>query len=210
MEEESGWENWYAHAGKNWDRIVVANIQHPDYARYDGMTVAAIARTANKDAWDVYFEIAQTNAFAMPHTMSEANKIRAMRAEFTSFDTDVGPAGGSRIASHPRGFGSFPRILARYVRDLGALSLEQAIHKMSAAGANEIMAFDRGRLAPGLAADIVVLDAATVHDRATFAEPSLPSEGIELVIVNGEIVLEDGRQTGARPGRVLRGPGWRP
>ena len=210
MEELSGWENWYAHAGKDWDRIVLANIKHPDYDQHDGLTVHAIAEAVQKDPWDVFFEIARSEAFAMPQTMSQANKIKAMQAPFTSFDTDVGPAGGSEIASHPRGYGSFPRVLALYVRDLGALSLEQAVHKLSAAGANEIMAFDRGRLAPGLAADIVVFDAATIRDRATFAQPGLPSEGVRLVIVNGEIVLQDGHQTEAKPGRVLRGPGWRP
>lgn len=209
MEDERGWENWYVHAGRDWDQIVVGSIEHPDYRDYNGMTVAAIARAVGRGPWDVYFQLAQHSAFAMPHTMSEANKIKAMRAEFTSFDTDVGPAGGSRIASHPRGYGAFPRVLARYVRDLGVLSLEGAIHRMSAAAANEIMAFDRGRIAPGLAADLVLFDAGSIRDRATFAEPSLPSEGIELVIVNGVIVLEHGQQTDARPGRVLRGPGWR-
>jgi len=210
MEELSGWENWFAHAGKDWDRIVLANIKHPDYGNHDGMTVHAIAQAAQKDPWDVFFEIARSESFLMPQTMSRANKIKAMQAPFTSFDTDVGPAGGSEIASHPRGYGSFPRVLALYVRDLGALSLEQAVHKLSAAGANEVLAFDRGRLAPGLAADIVVFDANSIRDRATFAEPGLPSEGVRLVFVNGVLVLEDGRQTNAKPGKVLRGPGWRP
>ncbi|MCC7131853.1 MAG: amidohydrolase family protein, partial [Gemmatimonadales bacterium] len=92
----------------------------------------------------------------------------------------------------------------------GALSLEAAIHRMTAVAANEVMAYDRGRLAPGLAADVVVFDPATVRDRATFAEPMLASEGIEFVLVNGQVVFEDGKYTGARPGRVLRGPGYRP
>jgi N-acyl-D-aspartate/D-glutamate deacylase len=209
MEEMSGWENWFAHAGKDWDRIVLGNIEHPDYAGFDGMTIQHVANETGKDAWDVFFDIAKVGSFAMPQTMSEANKFKAMRAEFTSFDTDVGPAGGSRIASHPRGYGAFPRVLARYVRDLGVLSLEAAIHRMTAAAANEILAYDRGRLAPGLAADIVLFDPQRIRDRATFGQPDLPSEGVSVVIVNGEIVLEDGRQTSARPGRVLRGPGWR-
>jgi N-acyl-D-aspartate/D-glutamate deacylase len=145
----------------------------------------------------------------MPQSMSEANKIKAMKEEFTSFDTDAGPA-ATGYAVHPRGFGAFPRVLARYVRDLGALSLEAAIHRMTAVAANEVMAYDRGRLAPGLAADVVVFDPATVRDRATFAEPMLASEGIEFVLVNGQVVFEDGKYTGARPGRVLRGPGYRP
>ncbi|HEX9895312.1 MAG TPA: amidohydrolase family protein, partial [Gemmatimonadales bacterium] len=208
MEREIGWENWYAHAGRDWDRVVLANIRHADFARYNGQSVQAIAAVTGKDPWDVFFAIAQADAFAMPQTMSEANKIKAMREEFTSFDTDVGPAGGSGIASHPRAWGAFPRVFARYVRDLGALSLEAAVHRASAVAANEIGAYDRGKLAPGLAADIVVFDPLAIRDRATFAEPSAPSEGVRFVIVNGVVVLEEGKYTGAKPGRVLRGPGW--
>jgi N-acyl-D-aspartate/D-glutamate deacylase len=208
MEEESGWENWYAHAGRDWDRIVVAGIEHPDFAQYGGLSLKAIADRAGKDPWDVFFAIAESGrAFAMPQSMSEANKIKAMREEFTSFDTDVGPA-ASDIATHPRAFGAFPRLFARYVRELGALTLEGAVQRASAVAANEIGAYDRGRLAPGLAADIVVFDPMTIRDRATFAEPSLHSEGVHYVMVNGVIVLENGKFTGAKPGIVLRGPGW--
>src|SRR5690606_27590012 len=141
-------------------------------------------------------------------SMSEANKIRAMQEEFTSFDTDAGPAAAG-FATHPRGYGAFPRVLARYVRDLGVLSLEAAIHRMTAVAANEVMAYDRGRLAPGLAADIVVFDPRTVRDRATFAEPTLPSEGIDYVVVNGQVAYEGGKYTGTRSGRVIRGPGYK-
>lgn len=208
METEGGWENWYSHAGKDWNRIVLGNIQHDDYKAYNGLSVQAIAERTGKDAWDVFFDIAQREAFAMPQSMSEANKIKAMREPFTSFDTDVGPAGGSSVASHPRAWGAFPRIFARYVRELGVLTLEEAVHKASAVAANEIGAYDRGRLSPGLAADIVVFDPLRIRDRATFAEPALPSEGISHVLVNGSVVLEGGKYTGAKPGTVLRGPGW--
>ena len=209
MESLDGWENWFAHAGKDWDRIVVAGMKQPEYARYNGQSIGVIARVCHKDPWEVFFEIAQTDVFAMPQSMSEANKIKAMREEFTSFDTDSGPAGAGG-AFHPRGYGAFARVLARYVRDLGVLSLEGAIHRGAAVAANEIMAYDRGRLSPGLAADIIVFDPLTVTDRATFVDPSLPSEGFQFVLVNGQVVLEDGKYTGAKPGRVLRGPGYRP
>jgi N-acyl-D-aspartate/D-glutamate deacylase len=208
MENEAGWENWFSHAGKDWDRIVLGNIQHETYRQYNGLSVQAIAERTGKPPWDVFFEIAQRDAFAMPQTMSEANKIKAMREPFTSFDTDVGPAGGSTVASHPRAWGAFPRIFARYVRELGALTLEEAVQKATAVAANEIGAYDRGRLSPGLAADIVIFDPRRIRDRATFAEPSLPSEGISHVLVNGTLVLEQGKYTGAKPGIVLRGPGW--
>jgi N-acyl-D-aspartate/D-glutamate deacylase len=209
METLGGWENWFAHAGRDWNRIVVAGMKQPEYARYNGQSIGAIAQAVHKDPWDLFFEIAQTDVFAMPQSMSEANKIKAMREEFTSFDTDAGPA-ATGFAVHPRGYGAFARVLARYVRDLGALTLEGAIHRAAALAANEIMAYDRGRLSPGLAADVIVFDPRTVTDRATFAEPSLPSEGFQAVLVNGQIVLENGKYTGATPGRVLRGPGYRP
>ena len=208
MEEESGWENWYAHAGRDWDRVVLNGIAHPEYAQFGGLSLKAIAERVRKDPWDVFFAIAESGrAFAMPQTMSEANKIKAMREEFTSFDTDVGPA-SSDIATHPRSFGAFPRIFARYVRELGVLSLEGAVQRASAVAANEIGAYDRGRLSPGLAADIVIFDPRTIRDRATFAEPSLQSEGVHVVLVNGVVVFEGGKYTGAKPGIVLRGPGW--
>jgi N-acyl-D-aspartate/D-glutamate deacylase len=208
METETGWENWFVHAGRDWSRIVLGNIQHPDFRQYNGQSVQQIAERSGKDPWDVFFTIAESDAFLMPQTMSEANKIKAMREEFTSFDTDVGPAGGSGIASHPRAWGAFPRVFARYVRELGALSLEAAVHRATAVAANEIGAYDRGKLAPGLPADIVVFDPLTIRDRATFAEPALPSEGVRLVIVNGGVVLENGAFTGVKSGKVLRGPGF--
>jgi len=156
----------------------------------------------------VFFAIAgDGNASAMPQSMSEANKIKAMREEFTSFDTDAGPT-ASDSATHPRAFGAFPRVFGRYVRELGVLSLEGAVQRASAVAANEIGAYDRGRLAPGLAADIVMFDPLKIRDRATFAEPSLPSEGVSYVLVNGVVVFEKGKYTGAKPGMVLRGPGW--
>ena len=211
METGTGWENWFAHAGRDWNRIVVGHIGDPAYAPHNGKSLGEIARAVQQDPWEVFFAIARAGAFAMPQTMSESNTIKTIQQDFVSFDTDVGPAAGSMSsnASHPRSHGAFPRALSRYVRELGVLSIEAAIQRMTAVAANEIMAFDRGRLAPGLAADIVIFDPDTIRDRATFGEPSLPSEGVKHVIVNGALVLENGKLTGATPGRVLRGPGYR-
>jgi N-acyl-D-aspartate/D-glutamate deacylase len=211
METGRGWENWFAHVGHDWDRIVLGRIQDPAYATHNGKSLGEIARITKQDPWELFFTLARAGAFAMPQSMSEANKIKAMQEEFISFDTDAGPAAGPRLsaASHPRAFGSFPRVLARYVRNLGALSLEAAIHRMTAVAANEIMAYDRGRLAPGLAADVVIFDPDTIRDRATFGEPDLLSEGMKYVIVNGVVVIEEGKYTEAAPGKVLRGPAYR-
>ena len=211
METEGSWENWYRHVGADWNKVVLGSMQAAPYSQYNGRTLAKIAEAMNQDEWETFFQIAKRGAFALPQSMSEANKIRAMRQEFMSFCTDVGPAGrygGARIASHPRAYGSFPRILSRYVRELGVLSLEQAIVRMSAIAANEVLAFDRGRLAVGLAADVVVFDYLNIRDAATLAKPQQYSSGMKYVLVNGQVVLESGQFTGARPGQVLRGPGY--
>jgi N-acyl-D-amino-acid deacylase len=208
MESVGGWENWYRHVGADWDRVVVGGIKSPPYSAHNGKSLAQIARAVGQDPWPAFFEIAKQGASAMPQSLSEANVIKVMRQEFVSFDTDAGPSGGSNVSTHPRGYGAFPRVLSRYVRDLGVLSLEQAIFRMTAVAANELKLHDRGRLSPGAAADIVVFDAANIRDRATFAEPTLQAEGVKYVIVNGQVVLENGKNTGARPGRVLRGSGF--
>jgi N-acyl-D-aspartate/D-glutamate deacylase len=223
METDTGWENWFGHVGNDWDRIVVAGSEDPNFAAHHGKSLGDIARAVDQDPWEVFFAMARGSAFAMPQSMSEANKIKAMQQDFVSFDTDAGPAppppardsqgrqdGATRSAAvrHPRAFGAFPRVLARYVRELGVLTLEAAIQRMTAVAANEIMAYDRGRLAAGLAADIVIFDANTIRDRATFSQPDLLSEGMKFVVVNGGIVVEDGKFTGGTPGKVLRGPGY--
>ncbi len=209
MESLSGWENWYAHAGKDWNNVIVANLGGTAYAQYNGRSIGAIARAANKDAWDVFFELCLHDVFAGPQSMSEANKIKAMREEFTSFDTDAGPM-KPEYANHPRSYGAYPRVLSRYVKDLGVLTLEGAIHRMTSLAANEIMAFDRGKLAPGLVADVVVFDFGKIRDNATFENPTAASTGVEWVLVNGVVVFSDGKYTGAKPGKVIRGPGFKP
>ncbi|TWT89441.1 serine hydrolase [Stieleria varia] len=209
METTQGWENWFRHAGKDWNRIVIGRSNDPKYAQHDGESVATIATACQEDPWDTFFSLVRSGAFALPQTMSDANKILAMQQEFVSFCTDVGPAGGDRAASHPRAYGAFPRMLSRYVRDLGAISLERAVSQASAAAANDILAYDRGRIAVGLAADVIVFDYENIVDRADFRSPHAVSEGMKHVIVNGRLVLKNGEMTDATPGRVLRGPGYR-
>jgi len=116
------------------------------------------------------------------------------------------PRGGTM--PHPRSYGTFPRVLGRYVRELHAITLEDAVRKMTSANAEKINIPDRGRIKVGWGADITVFDPATVADRATFTEPHQYAVGIQYVIVNGQVVLENGKHTGALPGRVLRGPGY--
>lgn len=209
MESTDGWENWFRHAGKDWNRIVIGRSNDARYSKYDGQSLSDIAKKCDEDPWDTFFNLVRSGAFALPETMTDANKILAMQQEFVSFCTDVGPAGGSRSASHPRAFGAFPRMLSRYVRDLGAISLERAVAQASAVAANDILALDRGRISIGLAADLIVFDYEKLTDHADFANPHALSEGMRHVVVGGELVLNDGEMTEARPGRVLRGPGYR-
>lgn len=209
METTDGWENWYRHAGHDWNRIIIGSSNEAKYKELDGQSVAAMAKAVGEDPWETFFNLVRSGAFALPETMTDANKILAMQQEFVSFCTDVGPAGGDRIASHPRAFGSFPRLLSKYVRDLGAISLERAVAQASAGAANNVLAYDRGRIAVGLAADVIAFDYEKLADQADFVNPRALSKGMLHVIVNGRQVLKDGEYTGAKPGRVLRGPGYR-
>ncbi|PQO41093.1 D-aminoacylase [Blastopirellula marina] len=204
-----GWENWFRHVGHDWSKVVVGTPGKGDYAEFAGSSIAEIASKKGEDPWDTFFNLVIGGAFVMPQSMTDANLILKMQQEFISFCTDVGPVHDRGGASHPRGFGAFPRMLSRYVRDLGAISLEQAVAKASASAANKVMAYDRGRISVGLAADIIVFDYDNLAENATFAKPHEPSTGMKYVVVNGEVVLDDEKFTGARPGRVLRGPGYK-
>ena len=204
-----GWENWFRHVGHDWSKVVVGNPGKGPYAEFAGSTIAEIAEKQGEDPWDTFFNLVGEKAFVMPQSMTDANLILKMQQEFISFCTDVGPIQDVGGASHPRGFGAFPRMLSRYVRDLGAISLEQAVAKASASAANKVMAYDRGRISEGMAADVIVFDYNGLTENATFAQPHELSSGMKYVIVNGEVVLEDGKYTGKRPGKVLRGPGYK-
>jgi N-acyl-D-amino-acid deacylase len=209
METEEGWENWFRHIGFDWNKLIVGSTPNERYAPLAGQSLAAMAKARDEDPWDTFFNLAKSGAFVLPESMTEANLVRAMQQEFVSFCTDVGPAGGSGIASHPRAFGAFPRLLSRYVRDLGSISLERAVAQASAAAANEVLAYDRGRIAVGLAADVIVFDYPKLTEKATFAEPQKLAEGMRHVVVNGELVWNEEKLTGRRPGKVLRGPGYK-
>jgi N-acyl-D-amino-acid deacylase len=132
-------------------------------------------------------------------SMTEADIERLVTWPFINFCTD-----GELDGSHPRGFGSFTRVLGRFVRERHVLTLENAVHKMTAQAASNVGIAERGRIEPGGFADLVLFDAKTVLDRATTHEPRATSAGIEMVWVNGRIVYEDGHPSGRRPGRVLR------
>jgi dihydroorotase/N-acyl-D-amino-acid deacylase len=142
--------------------------------------------------------------------MSEENVKLKMRQPWMKFGTDAGgndPAQPDGL-THPRSYGNYPRILGKYVREEAVLTLEDAVRKMSSAVATRLSIPGRGLVRPGFFADLVVFDPATIGDRATFEQPHQLSVGMRHVLVNGVAVVRDGAVTGAKPGRIVRGPGW--
>jgi dihydroorotase/N-acyl-D-amino-acid deacylase len=144
--------------------------------------------------------------------MSEENVAMQLRQPWMKIGTDAAgyDPDSARGLTHPRSYGTYPRILGRYVREQRVLSLEEAVRKMSSAVATRLSIHDRGLIADGMMADVAVWDPATIIDRATFTQPHQIADGMKHVFVNGVQVLDNGRHTGAKPGRVLRGPGYRP
>jgi dihydroorotase/N-acyl-D-amino-acid deacylase len=146
--------------------------------------------------------------------MSEPDVALALQQPWVSVDNDSSGASPEGILGqehpHPRAYGTFPRILRKYVREEHKLTLEEAIRKFSALPAQRMRLTDRGVLKSGMWADAVVFDPETIKDLATFENPNQLSQGMEYVLVNGILVIDQGKMTGAKPGKVLRGPGYTP
>jgi N-acyl-D-aspartate/D-glutamate deacylase/sugar lactone lactonase YvrE len=208
----AGWYNHYTAVGRDWSRMLVS-ANNP----YKGMTMDRViaakreGRTPPPDALDILFDLlleqgGSVGTVYAHHTEEDMNL--ALSQPWCSIGSDgsafavEGPL--RRGNPHPRNFGTFPRVLGVYVRERGLLRLEDAVRKMTSLNAAKIGLRDRGRLREGMHADITLFDPRRVIDRSTYEAPFQYSEGIEFVIVNGEIVLERGTHTGARPGRVLR------
>lgn len=163
------------------------------------------------DAIDLLIELQLAGGFsAIYHAMDEQDIVRIMQHPMAMFETDGDPVGLGIGFPHPRSYGSFPRVLARYVRDQGVLTLEEAIRRITSLAADQIGQSDRGRIREGAFADITVFDAQTVADRATYFDPHHYSVGIRHVVVNGIPVLRGSVLTGARPGTPLLGPAREP
>jgi dihydroorotase/N-acyl-D-amino-acid deacylase len=214
--EQTEWENIYLGSGGP-EGVLIGSVVNRELEPLQGKRISEIAAQQKKDPLDVVFDLiladhGQTGAIYF--MMSEADMRAAMQSPYVSFCTDSGaratdgPLAGSK--SHPRGWGSYPRILGRYVRDEKLLSLESAVHKMTGAPAARVGLRDRGLIREGMFADITVFDPAKVIDTATFESPNQYPIGIEYVLVNGKISVDKGRRTAALTGRVLRGPGYKP
>jgi N-acyl-D-amino-acid deacylase len=210
----SKWDNeWQEIPGP--EAILVSVVHNPKLLPLQGKTVAEVAKLWNKDALDTIFDLLiEDDAFTSVAVfgMSEPDVALAVTQPWVSICNDSqGTAPDGLLGKehpHPRAYGTFPRILRKYVREEGKLRLEDAIRKFSALPAQKMRLADRGVLKKGMWADVVVFDPATIRDRATFEDPNQLSEGMQFVLVNGVPVIENGKQTGALPGKVLRGPGY--
>lgn len=194
-------------------QVLVNSVRTDSLRRYEGVRLDSVGRARGQDPYDAAFDILVADrgaTSAIYFTMSEQDLRLALRQPWTSIGQDAGavtPDSTSRGRGHPRGFGTFPRILARYVREDSLLTLEDAVRKMTSLAAQRVGLTRRGLLAPGMFADVVLFDATAVADRATFEHPQQLSTGMRFVFVNGVAVIDDGVETRALPGRALRGPG---
>ncbi len=186
----------------------------PEHQKYRGWWLGDIADDMGKDWIDTAFDLVlheRQRVSTMYFLMSEENVAMQLGLPWIKFGTDAGgidPTTATGLA-HPRAYGTFTRILGKYVREEGAMSMEEAVRKMSSAVATRLHIRDRGFLRVGYYADLVIFDPETVADHATYDEPHQLSTGIEHVFVNGVAVVSDGEHTGAMPGRAVRGPGWK-
>jgi N-acyl-D-aspartate/D-glutamate deacylase len=208
----AGWYNHYTAVGGDWGRMLISGK-----GPYQGLTMDRViaARSKDKDpppdALDVLFDVLAEEGGSVP-TVYAHHTEEDMRQALVQPWCSVGSDGSAyategllrRGHPHPRNFGTFPRVLGVYVRDLKLLRLEDAVRKMTSQNAAKLGLADRGLLRPGNFADLTLFDPERVIDRATYAEPFHYGEGIAYVIVNGQVVLERGKHTGARPGRALR------
>jgi dihydroorotase/N-acyl-D-amino-acid deacylase len=195
--------------------VMVTGFTKPHLLRFEGKRLAEISAALGKDWAETIIDLNVEEELGLGEIlflMSEENMRLQLRQPWMKFGTDAGsqdPA-TARGMTHPRAYGNFPRVFARYVREQQVLTLEDAVRKASSAVATRLSLTDRGVLKVGLKADVIVFDPATITDHATFERPHQLSTGVRDMFVNGVAVLRDGAHTGAKPGQVVRGPGYRP
>lgn len=203
--DENTWENWYKHVGKDWDNVLITDATRYQNTNIAGLSVAGAAHAENMDVWDLFFELVKVGVGVAPKSMNEEQKHLALKSPWVMIDTDSAAANPANVSTtHPRAFGAFPRILAKYVREDHVLSLEEAVKRMTSLPANRLGLRDRGRIALSMAADIAIFDPDEINDKATFAEPMRYAEGIDYLLVNGELTIVNGKLTNALPGKVIR------
>lgn len=212
LNQTEDWENLCSLATP--EGVLLLGFNKAENKKYVGRYLADLAQELGKDWIDTAFDLVldeRQGVGTIYFLMTEENVRLQLQADWIKFGTDAGgfdPEAATGM-THPRAYGTYPRILGRYVRDEGVIPLEDAVRKMTSAVATRLSISGRGVLKEGFFADIVVFDPRTVGDRATYEEPHQLSEGILHVWVNGVPVVRDGKHTGAKPGRALRGPGYR-
>jgi N-acyl-D-amino-acid deacylase len=211
----SSWDNeWQEIPGP--EAVMIGVVQNPKMLPLQGKRLSEIAKMWNKDPIDALFDflIEDPSAGVAVFGMSQPDVTLALQQPWVSIDNDSSGTSPDGLLGqehpHPRAYGTFPRILSKYVREDKALSLPDAIRKMTALPAQRLRLTDRGVLKAGLWADVVIFDPATIRDLATFDNPNQLSEGMEYVLVNGVPVIDHAKMTGALPGKVLRGEGYVP
>ena len=213
--DDASWDNeWQEIAGP--ESVLIGAVQNADLKSIQGKTLAEVAALWKMDPIDALCEILirdRAFTYVAVFGMSEPDVALAVAQPWVAFNNDsqgTAPTGLlGQEHPHPRAYGTFPRIIRKYVREDKLLTLEDAIRKMSALPAQKMRLADRGVLKAGMWADVVIFDAAALTDRATFAEPNQLSAGMDYVLVNGVPVIAAGKATGARPGRILKGAGAR-
>ncbi len=210
----SEWENEYLGVGGAQGFRIIDVRGNEDLEHLEGRSLADIASEEGKDPRDVIMDIIQAGGAEFVSHLTDEDDLRlALRQEWVAFGTDgktVAPNGPlSELLVHPRAYGTYPKIMGHYVRELKLLSLEEAIRKATSLPAQRLGIRDRGLLKEGFYADIVIFDPETIIDKATYQNPHQYSEGIDYVLVNGEVVVDKGQITDARPGMAVRGPGYK-
>ena len=195
--------------------VLVAGLRNPALAKWSGKRLAEISSDMGKDWLDTVMDLLRTEGRdigTMYFLMSEDNVKLQLKQPWMKFGTDAAGSDpdSTRALVHPRSYGTYPRILGQYVRDEQVIPLEDAIRKMTSAVAERLLIPDRGLLRAGMYADLVVFDPQRIRELSTYEKPLQLSTGMQTVLINGVEVVRDGRHTGAKPGRIVRGSAWRP
>jgi N-acyl-D-amino-acid deacylase len=208
------WENLYRQAGP--EGVLLLVVKHAALKPLIGMTIADIARMRGVEPEDAVIDIViedEAAAGAAYTIMSEENLPREIVLPWVSSGSDAessAPEGAFLLSStHPRAYGNFARIFAKYVREEHVLSVEEAVRKITSLPADVLSLKDRGRLRSGAFADVVIFDPNTIQDHSTYAKPMQYATGVSDVFINGKLALQDGEPTGALSGRILRGRAWK-
>jgi N-acyl-D-amino-acid deacylase len=211
-----GWSNLVEASG-GWDHVVLANAFNPKYDRYRFKSIEYIAKQLHQDpadvSWDIVLGAQPNRAMGLFFMMSEPDIVTALRWPWMSIGSDAGAneAPGKIDAiglPHPRAYANFPRVIAEYVKKRHVLTLEDAIRKMTSWPATRMRLYDRGVIREGLKADVTIFNEERLDDVANYENPTAYPTGIDYVLVNGQLVIDQGRHTGAKPGKVLRGAGY--